>query len=649
MYRVNALKGIGIRSIMAVLSGAGLAAASTHADAQVALESIVIEGASLSGEPVDATTVGSAVSVVTRADLERRQIRNAAEALRTIPGVTVGRSGSVGGLTQVRIRGGEGNQVKVIIDGVDVRSVEAGEFDFATLLATDIERIEVIRGPQSGIYGANALTGVINIVTKKGGAPRLSATAEGGSLGTSYFAANGSAGTEDAYLNISAAQRKTEGFNVARTGSERDGAEQRTFFARGGASLSDSFRIGGMARMQNNFAETDRGDPTDTLGATDEREQKLASVFAELDTFQKAWTHRVFANHLDDSFLSITAGSPFSPFTAVGKRTRFGYLSTFDFATDAGVSAKHKIVGLVERITEEAEFSFQSRTAERSQDAYALEYRGAFATSLFLTANIRHDDKDAFDDATTYRVSAAYLTPRTGTRLHASYGKGITDPTYFELFGRTTDFAGNPSLKPEESIGWDIGIEQKFLSDRMTAGVTYFQADLTDKIGTVFNPVTFASTPINQDGTSERRGVEVTASLQVTPDLLLTGAYTYTDATNAAGVRETRRPEHSGSVSLTYGFDEGRGKINAEMIYNGDMTDVCFSSLCGFTPPAQLDEYVVVNVAASYQLDDHIRLFGRVENLFDENYEEAFGFSTAPVAAYAGLTFTLGGDGASTE
>ncbi len=186
---VNDLKG---RRSNALLMSAAIAAlmvgAASPAHAQVEpvqLEGIIIEGGTLSGEPTDAATLGSATTVITGEELERRQIRHAADALRTVPGLDVGRTGGVGGLTQVRVRGAEGNQVKVIIDGVEMNSLDFGDFNFATLLATDIERIEVIRGPQSGIYGANALAGVINISTKKGTqVPKVSAQVEGGSLGT---------------------------------------------------------------------------------------------------------------------------------------------------------------------------------------------------------------------------------------------------------------------------------------------------------------------------------------------------------------------------------------------------------------------------------------------------------------------------------
>lgn len=604
------------------------------AAAQVVVENIVIESAGL--EPVDAQKFGGSATVITGAELEARQIRNAADALRGVPGVVLGRSGSSGSLTQVRIRGAEGNQVKVIIDGVDVRNVENGEFDFATLLAVDIERIEVIRGPQSGLYGANALAGVINIVTRKGGVPRVSVTAEGGSMNSSYLAANASGGSEAGYFSFSAAKRKTDGYNIARTGNEDDGSEQQTIFIRSGWAPVDYFRIDVTGRLQSNLAELDRNDPpVDTLAATDEREQRFGSISAELDTFGNVWKHKVFADYLDDDYTSVTGGSS-SPFTAFGERQRLGYLSTLKFDTETGLAANHTITGLIENIEEQAEFSFESRTARREQSGYALEYQGTFESRLFTTANIRFDDKDAFDDALTYRVTAAYLFPQTATRLHGSYGKGITDPTFFELFGRTSDFSGNPDLKPEESVGWDVGVERKLFNERLTLDVTYFQADLTDKI------VGFGSIVRNDIGTSERQGVEITASTQITPALLLTGSYTFTDAIDPGGREEVRRPPHAGGIGIAYTFAEGRGRLNAEAIYNGDMKDRDFS----FINPriVTLDDYLLVNISGSYKLDDKITLFGRVENALNEDYEEVFGYSSAPAAAYAGVKISFADD-----
>lgn len=627
----TAIRSAGIAALVTALAPG----APALAQGVIELEGIVVEGAGLSGEPTDAATLGSATTVITGEELERRQIRHAGDALRTVPGLAVSRAGGVGSQTQVRVRGAEANQLKVIIDGVEVNSLSAGDFQFETLLAENIERIEVIRGPQSGVYGANALAGVINIVTKKGTqTPQVSAQVEGGSLGTHGVSASASGAGEHGYLSITAARRETDGFNIARTGGEDDGSTQKTIFARAGISPTDYFRIDVMGRYQENDAEIDPFDPPiDTVGATNLREQTLGRISAELDTFEKAWTHKVFADYFEDDFVS--RDPVFPPFTNLGERRRFGYLSTLRLTSDVILPASHVFVGLYEQIDESFESNAGAVSASRGNTGFAGEYKGAFAEQFYITANIRHDDKDSFEDATTYRLAAAYRIPGMGTRVHASYGKGITDPTFFEQFGFTLDFQGNPDLKPEESVGWDAGIEQKFLDGRVTADLTYFEAELTDEI------VGFGQTVINQTGVSDRRGIEFSLSAQLSPELLLNGTYTYTDATDPDGREEVRRPPHSASLSLAYSFLDGRARLSTDAVYNSERKDDDFSN---FINPARvtLDDYLLVNVAGSYKLDDNFEVFGRVENLIDEDYEEVFGFSTAPVTAFGGVKVTLG-------
>jgi len=619
------------------------------------LEGIVIEGGSLTGEPADAATLGSAVTVITGEEMERRQIRHAADALRSVPGLAVSRTGGVGSQTQVRVRGAEANQLKVVIDGVEVNSLSAGDFQFETLLATNIERIEVIRGPQSGVYGANALAGVINIVTRKGNRqPEVSTQAEVGSLSTYGVSATASGADEHGYLSISVAKRDTDGFNIARSGTEKDGSDQQTVFARAGFSPTEYFRIDVMGRYQENDAEVDLSDPpVDTIGAMNRREQTLARISAELDTFGKQWTHKIFADYFDDSFESIDPSLTL-PFTNDGERTRYGYKTTL--SADIAQFGTHTLTGLIEQIDESFEgrgieqFSFppffvgRPTIASRSNTGYAAEYRGAFAERLFLTGNFRHDDKDSFENATTYRLAGAYLLRETATRLHASYGKGITDPTFFEQFGSSTSFKGNPDLSPEKSLGWDVGVEQKFFSRRLTVDVTYFQADLSDEIASAQADVDGDGIPdetvINQTGTSEREGIEVSLKAEVSSNLFINGTYTYTDAKDPDGSEEIRRPPHAASLGVAYRFLKGRGNINANAVYNGDMKDLNFGTF-----PAEvvtLDDYLLVNLAGSYKLDDKFEIFGRVENLLDEEYEEVFGFSSAPLTAFAGLKLTLG-------
>ncbi len=608
------------------------------------LEGIVIESAGL--EPVEAEKLGSAYTVITGKELEQRQIRHAGDALRSVAGIAVNRSGGVGSLTQMRIRGAEGNHVAVFIDGVEVNSLDFGEFDFATLLAADIDRIEVLRGPQSGVYGGNALAGVINIITRKGAGPaRVTAGAEAGSFNTSELTANASGGSDRGYFSASGVRRKTDGYNIARGPGENDASEQTALFVRGGLALTENFRIDAVGRRQDNRTDIDQdvnfdGLLDDASGEVNLREQTFGRVTATLDLFDKALTQKLFAEYFEDDF-SARSGI-YGNSRNDGSRRKLGYQATYNFATPSLLNARHGLTGFIEHKEETFETSSApGQTYTREQTGVVGEYRGEFLNSFFLTANLRQDFNDAFEDALTYRATAAYLVRGTGTRFHASYGKGITNPTFFEQFGVFGGFVGNPGLKPEESLGWDAGVEQTFLGGRAVLDVTYFRADLKDEI--VFQTLTsfpnpFTYTYVNADGTSKRQGVEVQLTLKPIDGLTITGSYTYTDSTGPDGSREIRRPEHAASLNAAYAFADGRALINLGLIYNGQMDDIVFSF--PLTRVA-LDDYLLVNLSGSYRLDENVTLFARAENLLDEKYEEVFGYSSAPVSAYAGVKITF--------
>lgn len=628
--------------VFCAVAGTACLTAWAQAEEFEQLQGIVIEAAGLA--PQDAATLGSAYTVITGEELEQRQIRHAADALRSVSGLAVGRSGGVGGITQVRVRGAEANHVTVLIDGVGVNSLSAGDFDFSTLLAADIERIEILRGPQSGVHGANALAGVINIITKKGArTPTVSAQVEGGSFGTYGISAHASGAGEHGYLSVSAAKQKTDGFNLARTGREDDGSEQQTIFTRAGLSPTDYFRIDAMARFQSNDTEIDVDSDFDGLlddgrGESNLREQTMARISAQLDLFDKRWTHKIFADYLKDDFANFSL--VFGDATNDGKRAHYGYKTEISFDTGAVVAATHKLTGLVEHKDEsfETASAYGGGTASRHQTGYVAEYQGAFDRRLFLTGNLRFDENDGFEDATTYRVAAAYLMPAWGTRFHASYGKGITNPTFFEQFGLSANFVGNPDLKPEQSLGWDVGIEQKLWGGRLSLDVTYFSADLTDEIETVFNP-DFTFTVVNMSGESKRQGVEVKLIAKPVDGLSVIGSYTYTDSEDSSGQEEIRRPRHAAALDAHYRFAEEKGQISLGIAYNGEMKDSRFSFP---VETVTLDDYLLVNVAASYKIDDNFEFFGRVENLLDNEYEDVFGYSSAPIAAYGGVRITLG-------
>ncbi len=630
-------------AVLALALAMGCGLAGPAARAQVALEEIVVEGATLGGEPVKTEQLGSSVTVITGEELERRQIRHAADALRTVPGLAVNQSGGKGAVAQVRVRGAESNQLAVLIDGVEVNSPDGGEFDFSILLTADIERIEVLRGPQSGLYGGNALAGAINIVTKKGAGPsEATASAEAGAFNTQEFGASASTGSKAGYFSASAVSRRTDGFNISREGDEADGSQQQAVFLRGGAQLTDLFRIDLMGRHQSNDTDLDEdvdfdGWVDNTGGIYSRREQTFGRAAATLDLLDGKFTQKIFADYLDDGLNSTS--SVFAPSENDSQRSNYGYQADLSFDTPSFLGARHGLTGLVQQRHESFKTSAaRGDTFERAQTGLVAEYRGAFADSFFLTANVRYDDNDAFEDALTYRTTAAYLLGGTGTRFHASYGKGITNPSFFEQFGVYGGFIGNPGLRPEESIGWDAGVEQSFLGGRAVLDVTYFQADLRNEISYTSLP-DFQFTYVNADGTSERRGVEVTFTLRPVEGVILTGNYTYTDSSDPEGLREVRRPEHMAGLNAAYPFAGGKGQVNLGIAYNGEMHDLLFSF------PQQrvvLDDYLLANLSASYRIEPNIELFARAENVLDADYEEVIGYRSAGIAAYGGVRIRFG-------
>ncbi len=619
----------------------------------------------IAGAP--AYTIGNAVSVVTGEELRAQQVRTAAEALRSLPGVAVGRSGGIGNFTQVRIRGAEGNHTLVLIDGIEVNNLSDGEFDFSNLSAEDIERIEVIRGPMSGLYGSNAVGGVVNIITRQGRGPlAVTVRSEIGSLGSRDMAARVAGGSDKAHLAVSYNWRETDGFNIAPLGGENDGSRLGTLTVRGGARLLPGVTLDFTVRHSDKTADRDGFgnifDPAlaGTLAtAFDDRSRLgdrvlIAGTSLRADTPDGKLTQEFRANYnstvtkdRDQTFFSDSKNS--------SETDRLAYLATYRFDMPG---LKNTVSGRIEReqerFTPEGSFA-DGLQRERGRMSYTGEWNGGFFDRLFLTAGIRRDDNDNFQDFTTWRASASLVLREINLRPHASVGTAVKLPTMFEQFGSNQFFVPNPNLSPEQSFGWDAGVEFTFDKGRLLFDVTYFRANLTDKInGFSFDPAIGKFTAINLPGESTREGVELSARYKVSSNLTLGGAYTYTDARDPSGAHEIRRPPHSARADVAYTFHEGRGTATLAAIYNGTMEDSAFRLACFTTcPPSllsfssagrvDLGSYWLLNATASYKLQPGVELFGRVENLLDQHYQEAFGFEASPITAFAGVKLTFGG------
>ncbi|MPZ56424.1 MAG: TonB-dependent receptor plug domain-containing protein [Rhizobiales bacterium] len=606
--------------------------------------------------PTEASRVGASATVLMGETMRSKGFSTVAEALRTVPGLSVNQSGGPGALTQARIRGSESNHVLVLIDDVPVNDFANGDFNFADFSLEDVERVEVIRGPQSGIYGANAHSGIISIVTRTGrglARPQADFRVEGGSRQTAAASGSVRGAAGPFYGAFSFAHNTTDGHNISRFGSERDGSHATTTTAKVGVELTPAANIEAAFRRAARFTHFDsqpffgpfEGLTFDSVYDFNRTENLLGRIAATWSLFDGALVQKLSASRYEERRNDDDVVNGF--FRSKGQRDDFAYKATLKHNTDIVGGEQHTLALAVdrqhERLTiDSASFvfdpsagAFWAAGAERTRTGLAGEYGVNLPFGLTLTGAVRHDWNSGFADATTWRATASQRFPSTRTRLHGSVGTGITNPNFIEQFGFFVGtFIGNPALRPERSIGWDFGVEQSFWGGRLITDVTYFGADFEDKITFGTAGGGFIATPINVPGVSPRRGVEVSARVTPVNWFTLTAAYTYTDARLADGTREIRRPEHAASGSATVRFLGGRGRATVNVVYNGKMADSWFRFPI---TPVELEAYTTVGGIIEYDVAPYATAFVRAENVFNARYEEVFSYRAPGSIVLVGL------------
>ncbi|PIE15044.1 MAG: TonB-dependent receptor [Rhodobacterales bacterium] len=578
--------------------------------------------------PVEAERYGRSASVITRRDIQERGLTTVQDALRAVPGVSVNGSGS--SFTQVRIRGGEANHTLILIDGVPAAGGD-GEYILTGLEVSNIERIEVLRGPQSVYYGSNASSGVVNIITQRGASGReLRGTIEagGGTTATAFLSSRNDRGG----LSLSLSHMDDRGYDYSGSDGERDGITRSTAILSGDYALNDDLKLGFTLRRSNEDYDYDStswaalvpsdyvvDDPTQTS----ERDEMTASVYAEYFMMDRRMSHRL-AYNVTDNEQSYNGGAP----TETETRALNYRLS---WAMDGrDVDGTDHLLNLLIDSSEDS--SSSNPIYNRESTSYALEYRGTFAERLNVQLGVRYDDNDVFEDITVWNAAASYRFDN-GIRLHASAGTGSVNPSYFELYASAWGYTGNPNLEPERNRSYDIGLEFPILGDRGTLDVTYFNEKLTDEITSISTgPGTF--TYINQTGDSTREGVEITGKLAANDWLDVRMGYTYLEARNPDGSVEIRRPRHELSLGATMDAFKGRGSISADLRHVSGNYDTQFF---GAYPTLELPSFTTVDLSARYRLNDRVTLTGRVVNLFDTDATDVWGYATRPMTAYVGL------------
>lgn len=628
----------------------------------------------------------SSVTVITADDIAAQQRLTVPDALAAVPGLNVVQSGGPGSQTSVFIRGTNSNHVKVLIDGIDMSdpSNPNAAFDFGQLLTGDIARIEVLRGPQSGLYGSDAIGGVIAITTKSGsGPPKITLSAEGGSFGTTNERASlsGSEANFNYVFNVqhfqSASTPVTPSYDLL-PGEQRnnDFYDNWTYLMKLGYNVSDNLAVNVVGRYTESklrftsddfvdFFPLSFAEPIQSTQLDHQfygRGEVVWSPVAEFKNFfgvnyTNAWTWH-FDPNMDTGFVSPAV---LPPFVNLGTRLKFDYRGELQVAPGQLliVGAEDQNETLRTNSSSFIDPTFTNETffitnAERRNDAGWLELQSQLTKQFYLVSNVRYDANEDFGDHTTFRIAPVYLVPITDTKLKASYGTGFKAPSLEDLYVNFLPFfVANPNLKPEESKGWDAGFEQPIANGSFRFGSTYFRNDIRNLIATVESTTPGVLT-LGNINTASTFGFENFAAWQVNSRLNLRADYTYTvakaDSTPGctsppcSGQQLLRRPKNKASLTANWQATD-RLSISSTLLYVGPWWDLGRQTEppLGFNPYIKAPGYTTLNLAANYVLRDDVTLFARIDNLFNKQYEDPSGFLRPGFGIYGGIRLTAGG------
>jgi vitamin B12 transporter len=607
--------------------------------------------------------VTSAVEIIDGEQLQQRRVKTVAEALRLAQGLAVFQSGGPGTEVSVRMRGGTPEQTLVLIDGAIVNSATLGSYDFAHLTTDNIERIEILRGNQSMLWGSDAMGGVINITTKRGrDTPNIAGFFEYGSFNTLREGANlaGKKGPVDFALSLSRWDTASfSAINYRRGATERDGYHNWQGSARLGVALPKEGRLEFDFRWMNGIVNLDgfafnfatfQSDPADVLGARTQSNQyvfagnysqPITSWWSQKLTLSRATDNLVSSSGtVDRNLVTGVVGVPFPLNSEIDTTSnRIEWQHNFQLGKPLLLTAGYQF-------REQLGENFDLLTNMTTIPEKTIRSNAGFAEAqlnlwdrLFGTAGIRQDEYNVFGSATTYRVTGGYLHQETGTKLRGSYGTGFRAPTINQLF--FPDF-GNPNLQPEKSQGLDVAVDQTLFNDRVILSVGYFWTRYRNLILSVFDPVacnfTLFGFCAQNIGLSRAAGVEASAKFKLVSEqpwiksLDLQFQYTYTDAQNLTNVPETQLPRwplNQWSTILSYQPIEPL-RVNLEGRFVGQRFNDTSNQ-------QSLPQFYVWNLSATYDVNKRIQVYTRADNLFNEKYEEVLFFGTPIRSIFGGV------------
>jgi len=589
--------------------------------------------------PSAMSTVASSISVIGTQEIEARQLRSLPDVLSAVPGLIIVRVGGQGGQTSLFTRGTNSNHTKILLDGIDIAdtSTPSGATDLGKFLAGDIERVEVLRGPQSGLYGSDAIGGVVNIITKSGEGPlTLTARAEGGSFET--FNQSASLGGSDGRFSYRATLQHLHAgatpvtpLNLLSPGQQRnpDSFDNLTASTKLGLALSDDVSLGLTARWAQSLTKV-TGDAFSLVTFSSYPSPLRTRVAGQ--NWQTRGTASWNLGWLDQTLgfaygsnQNRTSDPDNGPFANSGERVKLDWQGIVNLADG------HALVLGAETARDAVHLPI---SAGYTTNAGFADINSDFGSGIHASGSLRYDDNSQFGNRLTWRIAPSIAIGDTGLRLKGSAGTGFKAPSLDQLYHSYPAFFffANPNLRPETSTGYDIGLEGGVWD--VTSGATWFHNDIKNLIAT--DPLT-VSTIINIDK-ALTQGVEVFVAWKPLEDVSVRADYTFTEAQDkATGLQLLRRPTHKASLTGGWQFRPD-GDVSATLLYVGPWFD---GSRDFSVPRLKTEGYVTFNLAARWQATEMFTLFVRGDNLFDESYENPVGFLGQERAFYAGVQAKL--------
>ncbi len=597
---------------------------------------------------IPAIEAASSITVIDSTEIAALNKRSVFGLLKDQYGVSFTQQGAPGSLSYVYLRGADPGQTLVLLDGIALNMTNDPDntYDFANLPVENIERIEILRGPQSTLYGSNALGGVINIITREGsGKPKFFLSADGGSY-NSYNADAGFDGSLDKFnYSLTYSRFKSDGFSSASSkygNTEKDGTSNYNISSRFGETFSSNFNLNFFAHFTKAQTALDQhggfeGDDPTFVYNTEEQSYRTVGELSLLggiwdQTFSVSFYRNVRKYNFDSTLFNPASSNSLYD----GNKIDLNWQNNLKLSNNLislGVDEEKEIAISDYFYNSSVYGNFNSIFPQNNATTFGIYIQDQLneGKSFFSSFGVRYDKHSRFGSVITYRIAPAYIFWKTGTKIKATFGTGFKAPSLFYLFDPAY---GNINLKPEKSTGWDVGVEQFLFQDKLDAGLNYFDNSFTDLFGFDNNFRT-----INVDK-AETKGVEFYVSAKLTENIDLKFNYTYTDAKDLSNnspdknLPLLRRPKNKLGFNADYNFLE-KANANIEIIYVGERDDKDFNLYP--VPRVKLPDYTLVNLSASYNFTKVVQFYGRIDNLFNKYYEDVLGYATPGQSEYLGI------------